>query len=155
MKENLRHQACVCLGETLTSVPKGSQWSFSSKDFEFLDCLPYDKDLLWKLLLLAWSRSRTNLVSDWTKFWQVNSCVKASAVSPSLFTNKRLKPCVLLSFKHFVFFQCCRNMKYSPFQDSFVVQSKFAVVVVEETRSCLPTIGYDYWTDQIPRASSL
>ena len=46
VKENLRHQACVCLGETLTSVPKGSQWSFSSKDFEFLDCLPYDKDLL-------------------------------------------------------------------------------------------------------------
>ena len=26
--------------------------------------------------LLAWSRSRTNLVSDWSKFLQVNSCVK-------------------------------------------------------------------------------
>ena len=26
--------------------------------------------------LLAWSRSRTNLVSDWSKFRQVNSCVK-------------------------------------------------------------------------------
>ena len=44
-KENLRHPACVCLGETLTSLPKDSQWSFSSKDLEFLDCLPYDKDL--------------------------------------------------------------------------------------------------------------
>ena len=43
-KENLRHPACVCLDETLTSLPKGSQWSFSSKDLEFLDCLPYDKD---------------------------------------------------------------------------------------------------------------
>ena len=44
-----------------------------------------------------------------------------------------------------------------PFQDSFVVQSWFAVVVVvvEETRSCPLAIGYDYWTDQIPRASSL
>ena len=39
-------------------------------------------------------------------------------------------------------------MKYSPFQDSFVVQSWFAVVVVQETRSCLHAIGYDYWTDQ-------
>ena len=44
-KESLRHPACVCLSETLTSLPKGSQWSFSSKDLEFLDCLPYDKDL--------------------------------------------------------------------------------------------------------------
>ena len=46
-------------------------------------------------------------------------------------------------------------MKYSLFQDSFVAESWFAVAVVEETRSCLPAIGYDYWTDQIPRASSL
>ena len=44
-KENLRHRACVCLCETLTSLPKGSQWSFSSRDLKFLDCLPYDKDL--------------------------------------------------------------------------------------------------------------
>jgi len=29
------HAACVCLGETLTSSPRGSQWSFSSKDIEF------------------------------------------------------------------------------------------------------------------------
>ena len=35
-KESLRHSACVCLGETLSSLPKGSQWSFSSKDLEFL-----------------------------------------------------------------------------------------------------------------------
>ena len=54
-KESLRHSACVCLGETLSSLPKGSQWSFSSKDLESLDCLPYDKDL-WKTLFLAWSR---------------------------------------------------------------------------------------------------
>ena len=40
---------------SLSSLPKGSQRSFSSKDFEFLDCLPYDKDL-GKILLLAWSR---------------------------------------------------------------------------------------------------
>ena len=26
--------------------------------------------------LLAWSRSRTNLVSDWSKFRQVKSCVQ-------------------------------------------------------------------------------
>ena len=139
---------------------KGSQWSFSSKDLAFLGLFALRqrplKNIAFSLVtLLNWSPCRTNLVSDWTKFWQVNSCVKASAVSPSLFTDNWLKPRVLLSFKLFVFFQCCRNMKYSPFQDSFVVQSWFAVVVVEETRSCLPAIGYDYWTDQIPRASSL
>ena len=33
---NGNHAACVCLGETLTSSPRGSQWSFSSKDIEFL-----------------------------------------------------------------------------------------------------------------------
>ena len=29
------HAACVCLSKTLTSSPRGSQWSFSSKDIEF------------------------------------------------------------------------------------------------------------------------
>ena len=32
---NPRHAAYVCLGETLTSSPRGSQWSFYRKDIEF------------------------------------------------------------------------------------------------------------------------
>ena len=36
------HAACVCFGQTLTSSPRGSQWSFSSKDIEF-PCLNCDK----------------------------------------------------------------------------------------------------------------
>ena len=32
---NPRHAACVCLGETLASLPRGSQLSFFSKDLEF------------------------------------------------------------------------------------------------------------------------
>ena len=37
------HAVCVCLGETLTSSPRGSQWSFSSKDIEFPEFLNCDK----------------------------------------------------------------------------------------------------------------
>ena len=34
-------------------------------------------------------------------------------------------PRLLKNFKLFVFFQCCHNMKYSRYQDPFIVQSWF------------------------------
>ena len=60
-KESLRHSACVCLGETLTSLPKGSQWSFSSKDLAFLGLFALRqrplKNIAFSLVtLLLWSR---------------------------------------------------------------------------------------------------
>ena len=64
-------------------------------------------------------------------FWQVTSCVKTYAASWSLFTVVYIK-CEL-----FVFFQCCRNKKYSRCQDSFFVHSwfdsLFILFVVEES----------------------
>ena len=33
------------------------------------------------------------------------------------FVYCQLKRCVILSFKLFVFFQCCHNMKYNCYQD--------------------------------------
>ena len=38
---------------------------------------------------------------------------------------RKQKPRALLSFKLFLFFQCCHNMKYSRYEDSFVVPSWF------------------------------
>ena len=71
------------------------------------------------------------MVTDLSMFWKVNSCVKTYAASWSLFTV------VYKKFKLFVFFQCCRNMKYSRYQDSFFVHSwfdsLFILFVVEES----------------------
>lgn len=63
-------------------------------------------------------RSRTNIVSNWSKFWCATSVLILSILQCICSILKfvyplELKPCVILSFKLFVFFQCSHNLKYS------------------------------------------
>ena len=65
----------LCLSWCKINPFRGNPWSYSSKNLDLSYLFLTIKDLV-----LAWSRvlirSRTYLILDCLKFWQVNSCVK-------------------------------------------------------------------------------
>ena len=63
-----RIAACVCLGETFTSSPKGSSWSLSSKDIEFrLLAWSHFQDVFTQLSILGQIERKHNKLMTNTK----------------------------------------------------------------------------------------
>ena len=63
-----RIAACVCLGETFTSSPKGSSWSLSSKDIEFrLLAWSHFQDIFTQLSILGQIDRKHNKLMTNTK----------------------------------------------------------------------------------------
>ena len=76
---------------------KRHQWSFykTSGGIAKFWLFPDTNHIINLTLSRYWSRFSTNLVSDWSKLWQVNLCVKTNAASSLKFVYRQLKRHVL------------------------------------------------------------
>ena len=110
------------------SSPGGSQWSFSSVDFEFrlleLQQKPLNNIFFRTCFYLG--HVSGHVFQDLKSFLRLVNVLTGEFMLKNLcsifkFFYRR----VLKSFELFVFFQCCHNKKYSRYQYSFFVCSWF------------------------------